>query len=207
MNRLAEGYIKVGTWGLNLFLLNLLWIIFSAGGLLVAGVFPATAALIAVLRNLIIRQEDTALFKEFWCQFRRYFVKANLLGYVLTAGGVVLYIDFRIMQHIVTMSIFHIFLLSFLYILIFFYVFTAFYAFPVLVHYHTGVFGCLKYSLIMAAGKPLQSISVAAALLLLVWVFAKIPGLLAVFGISLIFFVVLKMIIHSLGNTQVQKES
>ena len=200
MNRIAEGYVKLGTWGLHLFLLNLLWLLFSAGGLLVAGLFPATAALFSVVKRLMEEKDDIRIFKEFWTQFKEHFIRANVLGYTLLLAGALLYIDFRVMQQLVGTSVFHLFLLTFLYLFIFFYLFAALYAFPILVHYRMNVWGCLKYSLIMAVGKPLQSLGLVLALGVLFWLYAKVPGLVPVFGASFIPFVILKIVLRSFGN-------
>ncbi|WP_050180590.1 hypothetical protein [Domibacillus robiginosus] len=58
----------------------------------------------------------------------------------------------------------------------------------------------MKYSLIMAGGKPLQSFGLILALGGLGWLYVKVPGLVPVFGTSLISFVILKITLRSFGN-------
>lgn len=78
-------YYTIGKIILYVFCLNSLWLIFSAAGLVVAGVFPATYALFVVTRNVMRNPHgDVPLFKPFFKAFKNSFFKANSLGFAFT---------------------------------------------------------------------------------------------------------------------------
>lgn len=82
-------------FGLRAVELSLLWMVFSAVGLVIVGVGPATAAAHSVARKNVLRT-DVPVFRTFISTFRREFVRANQLAWVLMAVGLILAWDSRI---------------------------------------------------------------------------------------------------------------
>lgn len=197
MKSFTNLYVFVGEWALNIFLLNLLWFLFSTLGLFVLGIFPATAALFAVMRKLVMTSEEVPIFRLFWKTFKDEFVRSNLLGYVLVAAGLILYIDLRVLQQL-EVTFLHQFMTIVTFLLIFIYVVILLYVFPIFVHFNLKTFQYIKYAFILAIGRPLQSLLMVLVLAGLFFVLFQIPGLIPVFGASLISFTLMKMTSKSL---------
>ncbi|MGM0877560.1 MAG: YesL family protein [Bacillota bacterium] len=192
MKNLGDWYIRIGEWGLNLFLLNILWILFTLLGLFVVGIFPATAALFAVMRKLTMESKDISVFKLFWNTFRTEFFKANLLGYIFLFIGFILYVDLRVVQQLDN-NILHQALTIALYILIFVYFLTLLYVFPIFVHFNMKTKEYLKHAIILAIARPIQSIFMVIGFIIVLFLLWRIPGLIPVFGVSLISFILMKI--------------
>ena len=79
-------------WVIKLLYLNLLWILFTLAGLIVAGIFPATAAMYTVLKGYQAG-ENVSAFKLFKKVYKEEFSRANQLGMVLLILPVIFYTD------------------------------------------------------------------------------------------------------------------
>lgn len=192
MNHISKWYIILGEWALKLFVLNLLWFIFSLLGLGVLGFFPATVSVYALLRKMIMSSQNTPIFKTFWRTYKKEFLKANLLGYLLVIGGVILYLDLRILQqlkgNLLNQSV-----TIFIYILSIIYILTFFNIFPIYVHFNMRFFDYIKHSFVLVIGKPLNTLITVIGIAVTVFFYLKIPGLIPVFGISIFCFIIMKM--------------
>lgn len=197
MNNVSGWYIRFGEWALKLFLLNLLWFIFSVLGLLVLGIFPATAALFAVMRKLLMQSEDISIFKLFWNSYKNEFLKSNLLGFVISFIGFLLYIDYRVLQQL-SVNILHQSLTITLFILIFLYLLVSIYIFPIFVHFNMSTFGYIKHAFILAIARPLKTLLVIVGLAVILYVLRLVPGLIPVFGVSLFSLLIMKGASYSL---------
>jgi uncharacterized membrane protein YesL len=76
--------------GYRLLYLNLLWLLFTAAGLLVGGVFPSTVALFAVTKKWVIDREEITVFDAYRRIFGLHLIRANLWGYANLLLGSVL---------------------------------------------------------------------------------------------------------------------
>jgi uncharacterized membrane protein YesL len=194
MNGFTGWYIRLGMFGFNLFLLNMLWVVFSFLGLFVLGVFPATAALFAVTRKLVMapQPQEVPILKLFWNTFKVEFFKANFLGYVVSLVGVILYINLRVLQQLDSSHLHHSLMIVTLLITLV-YLLTSIYLFPVFVHFELKMVQYLKYSLFLAIGRPIQTIIMIIGLGVVLFLFLQIPGLIPVFGVSLLSLVIMKI--------------
>ncbi|WP_078432992.1 YesL family protein [Metabacillus halosaccharovorans] len=198
MKVLGNKYLQLGEWCLHLFLLNCLWFMFSLIGGFFLGVFPATVALFAVLRKLTMEPEvEVRIFHLFWTTYKSEFIKGNLLGYVWAVIGGAILIDVRVLHQVETTFI-HQALTIALYLLLVLYVFITFYLFPIFVHYNLRFLEYYKYAFVLVIGRPIKSILLFASMLLIYFLFSLIPGLIPVFGVSFIGFVMMKMTSSSL---------
>ncbi|WP_226530042.1 YesL family protein [Metabacillus niabensis] len=198
MKGLGIKYVQLGEWCLNLFLLNCLWFIFSLVGVFLLGVFPATVALFAVLRKLTMEsKEEVRIFHLFWKTYKSEFIRGNILGYVWAILGAALLIDVRVL-HQVEMTFIHQALTITLYLLLVLYLFITFYLFPIYVHYNLKFLEYYKYAFVLVIGRPIKTILLFASMLLIYFLFSLIPGLIPVFGVSFIGFVLMKMTSSSL---------
>src|SRR5699024_2801656 len=72
---------------------NLLWVLFTALGLGLFGIFPATVALFTVTRKWVMGDHDIPIFSTFWHTYRKEFFKSTLFGFILFVIGYIIYVD------------------------------------------------------------------------------------------------------------------
>lgn len=167
---------------MHLAYLNLLWILFSLLGLGVFGVFPATATVFALLRQEMM-DGIAPTFKSFFKYFKKDFLRANLLGWILVFVGYLVYIDFKLITYLETdIKMFFYFSLLIVAIIV---LFVAFYLFPVYVHYDLNIKRYFFISLIIIFTYPMQSILTGVVSLLNLYIMLNFPGLIPFFGMSL----------------------
>ncbi|MBT2720546.1 YesL family protein [Bacillus sp. ISL-46] len=149
------GFYKLLEWISRLAFLNILWISFSLLGLVIFGFFPATVAMFSVVRKWMLGKEDVSIFKTFWTAYKREFLKSNLLGLMIFAIGIVLYIDFQFIQNAANsfVSILYVpfFIITFIFISMLFYII------PIFVHYDMNISQVIKNSFFVMIMNPLST--------------------------------------------------
>lgn len=163
--------------------INFLWIIFTFLGIGIFGFFPATTAMLAVMRKWLTGKQDIPVFKSFWYYYKNDFKQANILGYILIAVGLILYLDLKFFQT----SLYPVFSLIeiLIFILLFVYFVILLYIFPIFVYYKSNAIGYLKHSLVLAIGRPIQTIAMLIGFVLSYLLLNNIPGLIPFFGVSI----------------------
>ncbi|MEW9674201.1 YesL family protein [Ammoniphilus sp. 3BR4] len=188
MTGLMGGIYRISEWIMRLAYLNLLWICFTLAGLVVFGVFPATAAIFVVNRKWMMGELDIPVFKTFWSAYKTEFLKSNLLGLILVVLGFMLYIDYRFFmetQYAVLQMLYFPFLAF-----ICLYSLLLLYAFPVFVHYEMKIFQVLKNALLVMILNPLPTIMMVMGNIIVYYTMISFPGLIPFFGISIFAFVI-----------------
>ena len=94
MQELNNKLNGLGEWVIRLVYLNFLWIGFSLLGLGILGIFPATSALVSVLRKYFIKNERVKISSEFYRYYKKDFWKSNGLGYFFLIVAIVLWADY-----------------------------------------------------------------------------------------------------------------
>ena len=84
-------------WIARLAYINLLWILFTLGGFVVFGFFPATIAMLATLRQFI-RKNHPPVFQTFWQYYKKEFFNSNKLGLIIGVIGLILFMNIRLLQ-------------------------------------------------------------------------------------------------------------
>jgi uncharacterized membrane protein YesL len=84
-------------WIARLAYINLLWILFTLGGFVVFGFFPATIAMLATLRQFI-RKNHPPVFQTFWQYYKNEFFNSNKLGLIIGVIGLILFMNIRLLQ-------------------------------------------------------------------------------------------------------------
>lgn len=174
---MVEGIFKwvtiFGNWLAKVMFLHLLWIVFSLLGLVVFGIFPATAALFSIIHRWFVDDYEVPIFRNFWVTYKKQFFKANGLGMILTVIGFFLYWDIKISQHLIQSFYFHAVLLA-----VFFVFFVVvLYFFTILDRYELKFFQYFKQTFLIAIARPLESIAMVVSLILLSYVFYYVPVL------------------------------
>lgn len=158
-------------------LLNLIWIICC---LPVVTIFPATAALFAVVRKWITEGTDAGTVRLFFGKFRENFRKSFLIGLGWMVAGVILYVDYSILlQYDIAMksAIFGILVFASLV-----YVFMSLYIFFVLVHFELSIVHTLKNALLLSVSHYFHTLLCLAVVGIAIAVSVYFPLLLIVMG-------------------------
>ncbi|WP_121609114.1 YesL family protein [Mesobacillus foraminis] len=197
MKGIPEWYMRFGDWILKLLILNLLWVMFTMAGLIILGFFPATTALFAVIRKLIMKDESVSIFQLFWSTYKLEFVKSNFLGMVVLLIGAILFMDIYILNKL-DPSILNQILVILMFVLIVIYMAVIAYIFPVFVHYDTNISGYFKYAIILVIGRPFHTIFMLVIIIALLYLLRWIPGFIPILGFSLFALIVMKITSMSL---------
>lgn len=201
MKGIPEWYMRFGDWVLKLLILNILWVMFTLVGLIIFGFFPATVALFAVMRKLVMQRDDVPIFKLFWNTYKLEFVKSNLLGAIILPIGAILFVDLYILRQL-DPSMWNQLLIIIAFVLIVVYMAFSTYMFPVFVHYDSNLKGYIKYSIILVIGRPFHTMFMIVSIVCLMYLFWWIPGLIPVFGLSI--FALLVQIIASMSLPKIE---
>lgn len=182
------GFYKVGDWIIRLVYVNLLWLLFTAMGLVIFGFMPSTVALFSIMRKWM-KNEERPIFAEYWYYFKKEFKRSNLVGLVLIPIGVILYWDYYILT---TFSGASLQVVSIVFIFIFVIVaIMLLYLFPVMAEYDFKVLSYIKHTFLFSFVSPLATLVMIVGLFITAILMTMVPGLIALFGASAIAFILM----------------
>lgn len=166
---------NISNWIMRLAYINFLWIVFSIAGLVVFGFFPATAAMFAVIRNLIIHNDDRSIFKTFWKSYKSEFMQANIIGYFMFIVTYLLYINFMFIQamdsgFMTTIILVIFFTFGIIFAVVFLYVF------PVLVHYKLKTVETIKSAFLIGVLSPFYTLLMVSTIGAIIFGFFLVPN-------------------------------
>lgn len=170
-------------WISKLALINVLWIGFTILGLGIFGFIPATIAMFSVIREWAIFKQDTKIVSKFWSHYRSNFKKSNLFGLMISAVGLILFVDFMLFKSMGGfVSTIFIIVISSIGIM---YVLTMLFIFPVFVHYNFKKLQIIKFSIMMSLAYPHYTIIMLSASIILLYVSLLMPVMFIFFSFSL----------------------
>lgn len=192
-------------WIMLLAYLNILWILFTLLGAVVFGIFPATAAMFAVIRKWLIGKNDVPVFKTFWNNYRAEFFKTNLLGLIFFVTGFILYLDFKIIE-------FHNEFIHRIFLIVMFlftgiYTVILIYIFPVFVHYDLKILQYIKNAFLIGVANPIRTALMILCLITSFFVLRMAPGLLPFFSGSLLSIVIMTFAYQSINKIEQTKNN
>ncbi|WP_088102056.1 YesL family protein [Halalkalibacter urbisdiaboli] len=202
---LMGGFYRISEWIMRLAYINILWVAFTLLGLIVFGFMPATAAMFAIIRKWIMKDEDVPIFKTFWSYYKQDFVKVNLLGLSLAIIGYILYIDLQFLQTAAGSWIGILYIPVLVLSLV--YYFMLLYIIPVFVHYELKLFQIIKNAFLIMVMNPLANISMIAGLVILYFIMISIPGLIVFFGASTVAFIIMGSAYLAFSKIQKKQEA
>ncbi|PPA69908.1 YesL family protein [Jeotgalibacillus proteolyticus] len=173
---------KILTWIMRLVLVNVLWVLYTMLGLIVGGIFPATIAALKIFRKWTMGDLDVSIRKTFKQEYREEFINANIVGWILTIAGAVLYTNYLAIKSMGDINI--IFSVAF-YLLILFYVNLVIWSFPQLAHYNGNIAHFFRNAIIIGFGQLHYTIAIGMYLFIVLYFSLKFPGLLPFFTISI----------------------
>ena len=166
---------KFFDWVARLALLNVLWILFTVLGLGFLGVFPAIAATFTITRMWVSGETDLPVVRTFWKFYKKDFIKSNILGYILSVLGYILYLDFVFLtvspSNAVNILTIPFVLITFIFIL------TLLYVFPVFVYYDMKILQVIKSAFFIMFSNPLETLTMLVGTLgigVILWSFQSI---------------------------------
>ncbi|PLS01092.1 YesL family protein [Neobacillus cucumis] len=170
-------------WVMKLAYLNILWVLFSLGGLILLGISPASVALFTILRKWLMNETDVPIFPTFLNTYKKEFVKSNQLGWIMALIGMFLYFDFK---YLITVggTIQYVLSIPLVIVTILFFI-TMLYLFPVYVHYELRLIQYIKNSFYIGIINMHITILMIAVTILIGILYRSIPGIVPFFSISL----------------------
>lgn len=206
MSGMANGFYKFADWATRLFYVNVLWMAFTLLGLVLFGLFPATAAMFAVIRKWNEGEDDIPVFKTFWESYKTEFIRVNILGWVLAILGYLIYIEFSILRTqdsvVYYIASFGVIAQLILYMVI------VLYFFPIFVHFNLKMFDYLKWPFILGIQHPILTVFLTVVLNVLIFVTLNtLPVLAVLFGGSVIAFITMWGISKTFANYEQQEET
>lgn len=182
--KLLSKYTHIANWAFNIAYLNILWILFTLVGLFIFGIFPATAAMFAVVRKwLFLGERDFNIFKTFWSFYRKDFFKLNGFAALFLTFGIVLYynnafllLNLKDFKYFIPGAI----LISLVYVM------TLLFFFPVFVHYKLKFFEYIKNSFLLAVLSSLELIGMVVVIAAMIGFIILIPGIIPLFSGSVL---------------------
>ncbi|WP_453991336.1 YesL family protein [Bacillus nitroreducens] len=173
---------RLFTWITRLVVLNLLWIFYTIIGLVVGGIFPATLSVLKIFRKWIIGEEEVPLWSTFRQEYRRDFIKSNIIGWILTLSGMILFMNYLVIKSTENISV--LIPVAF-YILIILYINVLIWSFPQLAHYNGEIKVFLKNAIILGFGKLHYTIAIIIYLFIVMYISLSFPGILPFFTVSI----------------------
>jgi uncharacterized membrane protein YesL len=197
-------FYSVSLWSMRLAYINMLWIFFTLSGLIVFGIGPATGAMFTVIRKWVMRETDIPVFKTFWDQYRKDFIKTNLLTMIMLLIGYILYIDLKFFN---SMDGFLFQILSYLFIGLFLLFFiTLMHLFPIFVHCELKVLQYIKFSFLYGLSYPIITVLMIISILVMYKIVMFIPGLLPFFSIGPLSFILMWVTYRGLMRIELNGE-
>ncbi|TRZ35719.1 DUF624 domain-containing protein [Niallia circulans] len=166
--------MKACTWVYRLLYVNALWMLFTLGGLILFGFFPAAAAMFYLIRQWMDGADDGPIFPMFAARFKAYFKQANLLGAIILFAGILLYVDLQFFFQAES-TIFAIFRYTLLTIT-FVYLIMLPYLFPLLVEKKRTIKEVLRDMLFMSITRIVQSAVMAIGCITIFAAYSQLAG-------------------------------
>lgn len=179
---------KAMTWLMRFAHVNVLWILFTIGGLVVFSGGPATLALTKVIVRWHRGEEDFSLFAVFMDTFKTAYLKSTALFIMLLILGAVsvfnLYFSLSLDLPIIIMS------LAIIAVIVYLLIFVSTYI--VGVHYdlkQLSFYSLFKKSMLLIVLNPLDSLIVLLSAVSILLINLRFPGLVLFFSTSTVMYV------------------
>jgi uncharacterized membrane protein YesL len=173
---------RIFTWITRLVAINILWFFYTMMGLIIGGVFPATLTVLKIYRKWIMGDKQVPIWSTFKQEYRRDFIISNLVGWILTIAGSVLFVNYLVMKNMGNINI--VFHVAF-YLLILLYTNLVIWSFPQLAHYNGKVSHFFKNAIILGFGRFHYTMAIIVYIFAVLYISLSYPGILPFFSISL----------------------
>ncbi|MGN7355767.1 YesL family protein [Paenibacillus sp. SAF-054] len=145
--------------------------------------FPATAALFAVVRKWVMGDPDVKIFSMFFRSYKENYKQSMIGGIFYVLLLVIMLVDYTVyMTQFSNLQIVGIVMLILLIVLFV----SLFNFFSMIVHYHMGILQVLKNAVLITIIRPLRVITTVVGSAVVLFIGAKYPAIIFFFGGSLI---------------------
>ncbi|WP_163578964.1 YesL family protein [Gracilibacillus saliphilus] len=182
MNKSENIFFRILDIFAHFVLLNALWIICSVP---IVTIFPATTALFGVVRKWHSDGTDAGSVRLFFSLFRENFTKSFMIGILWTIAGLILFVDWSILQQVEFTGKTGVFALLVFSIILF--IFMTMYVFFVLVHYELSILQTLKNALFLSLGYFIHTLLLLVTIAGVITITLIAPIFLIIFGSILAF--------------------
>jgi len=177
--------------------LNALWVLFTLLGLGIFGFFPSTIVLFTIVKRIVIEDKDTPIFRMYWNAYKEVFLKANVLGLILSSIGYVLYLDFVFLP---VDSAFYVIIRTLLILCSILYMIVLIYIFPLYVHYEAKIRLHLKNALLIGISYFHYSLGLFVFIAIWYYLNSSIPLLIPLFSVSFYSYINMSIVGRVLDN-------
>ncbi|WP_018931067.1 YesL family protein [Gracilibacillus lacisalsi] len=182
MNKSENIFFRILDIFAHFVLLNALWIICSVP---IITIFPATTALFGVVRKWHTDGTDAGSVRLFFSLFKENFKKSFMIGVLWTVAGLILFVDWSILQQVELTGKTGVFALLVFSIILF--IFMTIYVFFVLVHYELSILQTLKNALFLSLGYFIHTLLLLVTIAVVITITLIAPIFLIIFGSILAF--------------------
>ncbi|CAM4005193.1 YesL family protein [Lederbergia lenta] len=183
MNGLTGKLYRASEFIMNMAYLNILWIGSTLLGGIVFGWAPSTVALFTVIRKWIMKDANLSIYRTYKEAFKKEFLKANGLGLIMAAVGLILTINIQYFVNQVGILFFTLKFFTFFIVII--YLATALILFPLYVQYELPFFQYLNKAVMIGFVKPIWTLILIAGFFVTSFILLTLPGVIPFFGVSL----------------------
>ncbi|SDZ11530.1 Uncharacterized membrane protein YesL [Evansella caseinilytica] len=170
-------------WLTNILTLHFWWVLYLLRGAVVLGVFPATAAVFAVIRYWLRKEDDEAVSVLFKRYYRENFRTANILGWALAIISLIIVVNWLFLPYY-TNPVLKTVMYAIVILFSFFVIVIWLYLFPVLVHYDLPLQNYLFIIFKTAAASFLSIIMQLLLIGIYVGIVYYLPPVAVLFGIT-----------------------
>lgn len=204
-NDLMEINYRFGQWLLKLLQIQYYWLDYTLKGLIIGGLFPATATVFYLFHLWFENTQghDFRISDVFQEQFKRTFKGSNVLGYLMTFTLIVLWSNLQISKHFIQSPLLHYLLVLLLLLTLG----TLLYLFPVYVRYELPCFYYVRQAILLLLLNLLPTLAMLIGFFLVIGVMTFIPILLVFAGVPLIILPISWFALVAIKKTESAKES
>src|SRR5699024_12214914 len=181
---------------------NLFWFVFTLAGGIILGLYPATVAMFAMVRDWLRGKSDLPVLKTYWKYYKADFFKSNLLGIFINILIALMAVDifYITLNELLTWA--HIPLFPFTLVVILF----LFYVFPRFVHFDLKVIPLIKNAFLIMIISPSYSFLIIVSLVSVYFIMKFIPALFFIFGGITYAFITTWLGLHAFNNVKQKRE-
>lgn len=180
-NRFINFILNAGQIIYDLFLLQILWILYSLKGFIILGVFPATVSIVNIYYKWLQGDRNLSIIHEFKEGYKVNFKQANQIGYLYALIFGLLYIDLRVSVVYIQSIILHTVLL----LLTLLTAIVCIYSLIITVRYNFSLKDTLKQSFFVSLSVPIYTIATLIGIILVSSLMYNFIFLFLFFGIPL----------------------
>lgn len=186
-----EKLLNITEWVAKLAYLNLLWLLTTALGIIVFGLFPASVAMMATLRRTILDGIHTPVLKTYVQALKATFTYSFLYGLIFNAIVVIIYFNLIMIEtyHPFNTLLFQVPVFTF----VVFSILSSLFFIPVYLHYNLPFFKVFKHAFLIMMIHPKQTLMLVISIALTFYLMQFLPALYFFFGGSFI-----GLLIHSI---------